>query len=274
MAVIDVVTILTEYCEDGEETFRDLHGPEAVVAVKDTIDLLETQLGNQLEYDTLWEEFEAAPRETTPQLAGALEAMVEADPGLSSQMEILLEEYYATSEPVTQVEGLEVTDQEAAEVVPREEQRIKRHQVEPRNHTDVHGEGTYLYGNVRAGSDLAVEKAVEQEADLLAVHREMEMLSFDVDELFEQLRATVEQEPAFNEETKTELKVELEGLETELMQGEEADEDEIVEHLRRLGDVDPNLLELLLTGLQKTDTEAEATVREAIRRLGGGGESE
>lgn len=267
MAVQDAVNVLMEYYEDGEEAFRDLHGPEAVIAVRDMIDLLETELGSQLDYDTLWGEFEAAPRETSADLAGALEAMVEADPGLANQLEVRLEEYYATSQPVTQVEGLEVEEEEPSEVVPREEQRVERHEVEPRNHTDVHGEGTYLYGNVRAGSDLAVEKPVEQEADVLAVHRELEMLSFDVDELFEQLRVTVEQEPGYNDETKGELKAALEELEVELMQGEEAGEDRIVELLRELGEVDPNLLALVLTGLGKTDTEAEYTVEQAIRRF-------
>jgi hypothetical protein len=108
---------------------------------------------------------------------------------------------------------------------------------------------------------------VEQEADVLAVHRELEMLSFDVDELFEQLRVTVEQEPGYNDETKGELKAALEELEVELMQGEEAGEDRIVELLRELGEVDPNLLALVLTGLGKTDTEAEYTVEQAIRRF-------
>ena len=51
MAVEDVVAVLMAYCEDGEETFRDLHGPEAAVAVQDVIDLLEGELSGQLGYD-------------------------------------------------------------------------------------------------------------------------------------------------------------------------------------------------------------------------------
>jgi len=198
MAVEDVVTILMEYCEDGEETFRDLHGPEAAVAVQDVVDLLEGELGGQLEYDALWSEFESAPRETAPALSGALEAMIEADPGLGEQMELLLEEYYSTSSPVGPAVGDKMPESEASEFVPREAPRIEEHETEPRGHTDVAGEGTYLYGNVRS-ADTTVEKAVELSPDVLQVGREEEMLEFDVDELFEQLRVTVGREPALVE---------------------------------------------------------------------------
>jgi hypothetical protein len=128
MAVEDIVTILADYCEDGEETFRELRGPEAVIAVRDLIDLIEGELSGQLEYDALWAEFEAAPRQTAPDLSGALEAMIEADPGLADKLEALLNEYHVASRPA----GAERPAPEASEVVPREEARIERHEAEPR----------------------------------------------------------------------------------------------------------------------------------------------
>ena len=265
MAVEDVVTVLAKYCEDGEETFRDLHGPEAAIAVKDMIDLLEGELGGQLDYDTLWAEFEAAPRETTPDLAGALEAMVEADPGLTDQLEALLQEYYATSRPVEPTEGAKVPEAETSEFVPREEARAESHEAEPRGHTDAAGEGTYLYGNVPAG-DVSVEKALELGPDVLEVRREVEMLSFDVDELFAQLQVTVDQEPALDDQDRRELHEELEGLEGEIMLGADADQERIVEHLRRVGDLDPDFLALLLAGLRHTQSEAQYMVENAIEQ--------
>jgi len=271
MAVADVVTVLMEYCEDGEETFRDLRGPEAVIAVQDVIDLLQGELGGQLDYGALWDEFEAAPRQTAPDLIGALEAMIEADPGLADKLEVLLEEYYATSGPVGPTAGDRMPESEASEFVPREDARIESHEVEPRRHTDVAGEGTYLYGNVRAG-DGTVEKALELGGDALdgmasiPVRRELEVLTFDVAQLFTQLRTTVGQEPALSDETRDELRRELDGLEAQMMQGQEADEDRLVGHLRRIGDLDPDFLELLLTGLRHTRSEAQAVVENAIQR--------
>ncbi len=271
MAVADVVTVLMEYCEDGEETFRDLRGPEAVIAVQEVIDLLQRELGGQLDYGPLWDEFEAAPRQTAADLTGALEAMIEADPGLADKLEVLLEAYYATSQPVGSTTGDSMPESEASQFVPREDARIESHEAEPRRHTDEAGEGTYLYGNVRAG-DVTVEKALELGGDVLdgmasiPVRRELDVLSFDVAQLFDQLRTTVRQEPALSDETRAELRQELDGLEAELMLGDETDQDRLVEHLRRVGDLDPDFLELLLTGLRHTRSEAQLVVENAIQR--------
>jgi hypothetical protein len=261
MAVQDVVTVLTEYCEDGEETFRDLHGSEAVATIKDVIELLEDGLRDQLEYDALWEDFTAAPRETSPDLVGALEAMVEANPSLGEGLEALLDEYYATNRPVDPAVGTS-----APASIPPEDVPIKDHEVEPRSHTDVAGEGTYLYGNVRAGEEITVEAGPELSPDVLEVRRELETLSFDVRDLFEQLRVTMGREPALDEETRRELRQALEALEAEVMLGEEADEDRIVEHLRRVGALDLDFLGLVLTGLRHTRSEAQYIVQSAIER--------
>jgi hypothetical protein len=267
MAAGDVVTVLMEYCEDGEEAFRDLHGPEAVIAVRDVVDVLEGELGvhGQLEYEALWRDFEAAPRETAPELTGALEALLEADPGFADKLEVLLEEYYATSRPVgpTTV-GDEVPQAEASEFVPREERRVEEEETEPLGHADEAGEGTYLYGNVRAGSETGVEKTVELSPDVLDVRRELEMLSFDVEELFEQLQVTVDEELEVNEQTREELSEALEELEVELMLGEEADEERIADLLREVGEVDPGLLELVLSGLRSTRGRAEGLIEAVL----------
>lgn len=265
MAVADVITILMEYYEDGEELFADAHGPEAVIPVRDGIDLLRGELGGQLEYDTLWAEFEGAPRETAPDLTGALEAMVEADPGLADKLQVLLEEYYATSEPVGAAEA-GMPESQDSEFVPRGETRIERHEVEPRSHTDVAGEGTYLYGNVRGG-DAEVEGTMELGPDVLSVHREEEVLSYDVRELFDQLRATVDREDEFTGSVRTALREELDGLEAELALGDEADEEEVVVRLRRIGEIDPEFLGLLLRGLRQTRTEARGVVQNALRAM-------
>ena len=266
MAVEDVVRVLSEYCEDGAESFGDRHGPEAVIAVRDLIDVLRVELGGQLDYDTLWAEFEEAPRETAADLAGALEAMIEADPGLAEKLEALMEEYYATSRPAGNSVGAEMPESDTSEFVSRREDRIERHEVEPRSHTDVAGEGTYLYGNVRSGDDVTFQKALEVGPDVLEVRRELETLSFDVDGLFQQLRVTVDEEMGLSDEVKNEVRQALKALQTEIMLGGEADEDAIVTHLRHLGELDPDLLALVLTGLRRARTEAQAVVQGAIER--------
>ncbi len=269
MAVADVVNILMEYCEDGEETFRDRHGPGAVIAVQDIVDVLQGELGGQLDYDTLWSEFEDAPRETAPDLTGALEAMVEADPGLASKLKVLLEEYYAASRPVGPAVGEELPEVEASEFVPRGEERVEEQEAGPLGHTDEAGEGTYLYGNVPDGGDVTLEETLELGSDVVDVRRELEMLSFDVRELFEQLHVTVNQALDLTDEMREQLTSELEELEVELMLGKDAQEDRIVEHLRAIGTTAPGVLDLVLSGLRHTRTTEEGLVRRALRRVSG-----
>lgn len=268
MAVEDVVTILMEYLEDGEDAFGSRHGSEALVAARDMVDLLRGELGGQLDYDRLWAEFEAAPRETMPQLLGLLEAMVEADPGLGDKLQVLLEDYYAARGSLGPPSGDETPEAEASEFLPREDIPLESHQVTPRRHTDEAGEGTYLYGNVPAGGPTTVGKAGGIDWDVVETRGGPQMPDFDVSELFAQLRRKVEEDPDTAEEKQKALIQELQELEAELLLGEQADESRIWEHLRTLGEEDDELLELVLTSLWQTPGRARAMVERAIVELG------
>lgn len=269
MAVGDVVQILVEYCEDGDEEFENRHGSEAMITVQDMISLLERELGGQLDYDTLWTEFETAPRETAPELSGVLEAMVEADPGLGDKMKALMAEYYSAPGSETSAGGLPLEEgtpeAEESEFIPRGEAPVEEHDAEPLGHMDDAGKGTYLYGNVRGGGTL--EQRLRPIPDVGEGRREPEMLSLDIRALFRQVESTVSREGALNEDARQELREELEALEAQLMLGEEADEEQIVEHLGRVGQIDLDFLELVLSGLRHTRSKAQAVVESAIGRL-------
>ncbi len=274
MALEDIVTILMEYLEDGKAVFARRYGSEALITAQDMADLLRGELGRQLDYDTLWTEFEAAPRETTPQLIGLLEAMVEADPGLGDKLQVLLEDYYAARGSVSPPFRDERPEAEASELLPRDDTPIESQQVGPQRDTDEAGEGTYLYGNVPAGGPTSVGKAERLDLDVLETRGSPQMPDLDVSELFAQLRSKVEGYPDTAEEEQEALIQELQELETELLLGEEADESAIVEHLRNIGDRDVELLELVLTGIWQTSGRTRAVVDRAIVEMGGTGPRE
>lgn len=77
----------------------------------------------------------------------------------------------------------------------------------------------------------------------------------------------MEGEEALNEETRQELHDELEALEAELMRGQEADDGRVVELLRRVGEIDLDFLELVLSGLRHTQGEAQSVVERAIESV-------
>lgn len=268
MAVEDVVTALAEYYEQGEETFQDLRGGEAVVAVRDLVDLLRRQLVTQMDYGTLWQEFESAPQETAADLAGVLEAMVEADPGLAVQLEAFLEEYYATVGPTAVPTVAEPAEAQPAPVAREGEVPVESHEAEPSRHTDDAGKGTYLYGNV-PDSGITVEQPLDLSPDVREIRSEMETLSFDVQGLFDQLKATVVEQAELSDTLKAQLEHRLEKLQSEIMLKDDADEGRVVRHLRRIGELDPDILELLLTGLRYTRSEAQFVIQNAIETVAG-----
>jgi hypothetical protein len=64
----------------------------------------------------------------------------------------------------------------------------------------------------------------------------------------------------------------LEALEGEIALGREANELRIVQHLRAIGRLDRGFLELILTGLANTRSEARFILQDAIRQVGSQGE--
>ena len=144
MAVEDVVTILTDYYQSGEDAFEERHGGEALILVRDILDLLETELEEELEYDALWEGFEADPVGTAADLSGMLEALVEADPGLADQLDMMVGEYHAARGPSEEKIA-------AGEQPPMAEVPVEPEEKVSLDHRDDAGEGTYLYGNVKNG---------------------------------------------------------------------------------------------------------------------------
>ncbi len=261
MAVQDVIDILLEYCQDGEETFRDRRGAQAVVVVRDVIDLLRRERGGQRDVDARRADFEDAPRQTAPDLSGALEALVEADPGFADRLDALLQEFYATR-PAAEPRPGEPEDVLAAPEAPVQEEEEPR----PRRHTDEAGEGAYLYGNVPAGATDIGERP-DLEPEVVEVDRRLDALNADVRALFDQLHTTVREELSLADAVRRHLTVHLEGLQAQLALGDDADEDSVVYHLRRIGALDPDVLDLVLTGLRHSRSRAHGTLQRAIRRV-------
>lgn len=261
MPIPDVIDILLEYCQDGQETFRQRRGAEAVVVVRDIIDLLRGALGAQLDFDALWADFQAAPRQTAPELSGALEALVEADPGFADKLDAGLREFYATGRPDAPAPA-------EPEPVEPAKPSVEEAQQQPRRHTDDAGEGAYLYGNVPGGTADVGERP-DLEPDILDVHRRLDALSFDVRALFDQLHTTIREGLSLDDDIRLILAAQLDQLQAQLALGEDADEDRVVHHLRRIGQIEPDLLDLVLIGLRHTQGEAHGVVQGAIRRVAG-----
>ena len=266
MGVGNVVDVLVEYYGDGEDAFGRRYGSGAVMVTRDMADLLRRELGGQLDFDSLWAEFVEAPRATRPQITGVLEAMVEADPGLAEKLQQLAHSYNTVVTSADRATEGESPEGEAPQVAPPEDLPVLEREGAPVGHEDDAGEGAYLYGNVRAGSGVSVGKVYEFAVDVPEIGEDAPLADVDVSELFDGLQVRIERAESLAEQRRA-LREELDALQAELVLGDEADETRIVKHLRRLGEIDVEILELVLTGLWHTHGSTRALVEQAVGDL-------
>ena len=112
MSVQEVTRTIRSYLEEGEDTFRERYGPEAVTAIEDLITMLKLRLEEESVYASLWDEFVAEPRATEDELTGALGALIEADPALAERLEAFMEEYHDVTTRTAAERGVNLAPRE------------------------------------------------------------------------------------------------------------------------------------------------------------------
>ena len=251
MVVEDVVIILVDYCQQGKEEFADSYGPEARSAVEDLLTLVEEELQDQLDFDSLWQNFVDDPQGLSGELAGTLEAVIEADPGLAEEMARLLGE-------VQSVDGRWEEELQPGKIPPGEvppgvpaEEPVSRPEREPLAPSrDFKEKGTYLYAN-RPHGGITVSAVLGQGARAL-----QKEYSAEVQLLFEQLRTTLDERFDLEPGEREHLSRTLNRLQVEFEKGPEAEEERIVRALRTIRRVEPRLLDELLDWLEQFRGEA------------------
>lgn len=162
MPVQDITRILQSYKQDGGALLTNRYGEQARSIAADMAALLETRLLGDTPYASLWEEFRSDPKSAAPELTGALEALIEADPGLTRRLDDMLERYRRVTMPATAAaDTLSETEEPDIEI------------DEQLDHVDVEGDiaeslavtgdshhrsgeferGAYLYGDTMSGQE-------------------------------------------------------------------------------------------------------------------------
>jgi hypothetical protein len=145
MLVRQVVSILSELVQDGAIAVQQRHGSQALTVACEMCSLLSTHLCGEFSYASLWEEFKIEPAKIAVQLTGVLEMLVEANPALAQEMDVLLKEYNSTVAPRTPRirPGLQ------SSISFRSDVPDTAVMIEADGNIDT---GNYLYGNIRPGS--------------------------------------------------------------------------------------------------------------------------
>ncbi|MBN1580556.1 MAG: hypothetical protein JXA89_07615, partial [Anaerolineae bacterium] len=206
MPVRQVVEILSELIQDGATAVQQRRGAEALTVARGMRTLISTYLREQLAYTSLWKEFTLEPQKAAAQLAGVLEMLVEANPGLAQEIDTLLGEYRRAVGPP----GSPRIRTGVQNNVPIQSQ-IQDTRANIEIEDDI-GKGTYLYGNVKPGS-VSVGRGVqtkqaEGSARGLVKQEGIQNGAWDSSS-FEDFEITVDTYPGIDQAAKTEIKRQL-----------------------------------------------------------------
>ena len=273
MAVQEIVRRLTEYVRDDGETIRRRDGPQAVTLIEDLRDVLVVHLREESPYSELWDEFRSDPEDTSAELTGALEALVEAEPALAKRMDGFMERYRRLSAaprvaPLRSAEDdLTVAGKPLETTVTVEDTSVDVPHTPTAPADAGIGEGTYLYGNMESGTP-SVQKGIEftglgirgQVIDISGRQPELNLL-------FDQIVSGVEARADLNSAAKDELKAALRGVESQLAAGEEIDEAALVQDLSYIHQIDPDVLDMLVSELNNMLSGLGGAVQQIVDSL-------
>ena len=217
----EIITVVGELLPDDGASLAQQHGPQALTVAREMESALTPVLEANPAYAPLWQQFRADPQTLAPALAGVLQVLLAADAALARRLDALLAQYRQAARPATNVNtgggayvGGSVT--------------VERGDFVGRDNINISGDGNVIGNNSRS-------TVFKQSADPEALAR-----------AFGQIYAAVAAHPATSPADKADMKAELEEVEQELAKGEAADEDFLTRHLRNVGRMAPDILEVAL----------------------------
>jgi hypothetical protein len=177
-----------------------------------------------------------------------IEALIEADPAFGRRLEGFVRECHLVGGS---------TQDRISQPVPEVlyDNQVTGTTLALKTDDDV-GKGAYLYGNLKPGAETSVGAGGLMMNRVEGVdHIEvMGITSSRVTQLLDDMYAAIGSHPGIERERGQDLKTELEKAMTEVIKGDAADADRMSRHLRRIGQMHPDVLQALLERL--ADPEA------------------
>jgi hypothetical protein len=209
MSTQEIVEVVGELVVDDGKTLEQQHGSQALTVAREMRTALVPHVAQNPAYAPLWEQFQSAPQQQAPALAG-VQVILGADAALARRLDALLAQY----------------------------QRAKG--ASSSTNIDTGG-GAYVGGGVTVsggdfvGRDKVTSTTITQGADPEAIAR-----------AFKQFYNAVEARPDIPPADKEDLKTDLQEVEKEIAKGKEADESFVMCRLRNIKRMAPDIWEVVL----------------------------
>jgi hypothetical protein len=264
LGVEEVVAILRELAEEGDAEMARSHGDEALGVAQALRTAVATHFEEETPYGEVWQHFEEAPDDGEDELAGELEATVEADTALAQTLDQLLQEYYQLIGPAEARLPEDEWSEDGFSVSGEEDEPPN----EP-SEVELEGETTYLYDELAAGSEsIGSEIGENEEEDTDRVP--ISLFGPDAETakgIYKELYAAVDAYPDLSLELRMEIKEVLEAIEDESAQGRRASEERLGRQLAKIHEIAPDLLELFLPVLTDPGEKLNRALRAAAEKM-------
>ncbi len=241
MSTQEIIQVIGEIVPDNGAALERQHGAQALTVAREMQTALVPRLMENPAYAPLWQQFQAAPQQMAPALAGVLQVLLAADAALARRLDELLAQYRRVAAPVS--------------------------------NTAIHtGGGAYIGGDVTvSGGDFTGRDSVTISGDgnVVGDHSRATVIKqagadpAAIARAFQTLYQAIEARPNTPPQDKADLQAEVKELEQEVARGDKADENFLARRLRNIGRMAPDLLEVALT----TFTNPLAGLGTAARKI-------
>jgi hypothetical protein len=242
MVAQEIIELIGELVVDDGKTLEQKHGSRALAVARGVETALASRLEDNPAYALIWQQFQSAPQQQAPALAGILQVLLSADSALAQRLDALLEQYQrATQSADRQVDtggGAYVggsVSVEGGDFVGRDKRTVS-----------ITGDGNVVGDHSRA-----------------TVTKRKGLGAEEVQALFDQALDLAHQKPP---EVREDLEAAVETVQEEAEAGEDADKSLLNKALDVLLEEGPDVLEIVLEAVLNPAAAAGKGARMLAKR--------
>ena len=266
MPAVEVTDILRSLVQEGGDRLERRTSLGTRTVVEEMRDLVIDRLREDAVYAGLWEEFREDPDAAEAEFTGALEAMVEADPGLAKRLRSFVNQY-----------------QRSLRVRPRRRQRSwDRHTGDLPVPEDAEGfmvtgtakdrhgdfeEGAYLYGDTLSGQEAIGDSGQDVDLEEAILASRGAKSTVGRPDFFEQLAGDLDEHPDLDDEERQEIEEDLDVIEHQVLLGPDAEEPVLEWRLRHIQQLAPDIAEVLFSEVAQMAESEGGPLFAAFQRL-------
>jgi hypothetical protein len=266
MPAAEVTDILKSLVQEGGDRLEHRTSLETRTVVEEMRDLVVDRLQEDAVYAGLWEEFRSDPDDAEAEFTGALEALLEADPGLAKRLRSFLNQYQRSlrARPRRPQRPWEGRDRDLP--VPEDAEGFLVTGTAKDRHGDFE-EGAYLYGDTLSGQEAIGDSGQDMDREEAILAAQGSESTIGRPDVFERLADDLDEYPGLDDEDRQQVQEDLDTIEHQVLMGSDAEEAVLEWRLRHIQQLAPDIAEVLFAEVAQMAESEGGPLSAAFRRL-------